>query len=140
NFCTFCIVPFTRGRERSRDLTEIVEDVKKLVARGVKEVTLLGQNVNSYRSACGADFATLLKKLGTETDILRIRYTSPHPKDFNLDVAAVMRDHSDKIMEYIHLPAQSGNSRVLNLMNRGYTREEFISKAEMLRSEIPGAV
>jgi len=140
NFCTFCVVPFTRGRERSRHIDEIITDVNKLIARGVKEVTLLGQNVNSYKSACGADFATLLKRLAVESDVQRIRYTTSHPKDFNRELAYVMRDHREKIMEYIHLPAQSGNSEVLDRMNRGYTREEYIAKANMLLEVVPGAV
>lgn len=140
NFCTFCVVPFTRGRERSRDINEIISDVNNLVQRGVKEVTLLGQNVNSYRSASGEDFGALLKRVATETDVERIRYTTSHPKDFNEELAQIMCDHSDKIMEYIHLPAQSGNSQVLERMNRGYTREEYIQKARMLLKNVPGSV
>ncbi len=137
NFCTFCVVPFTRGRERSRPLNHVIEDVKLLIKRGVKEVTLLGQNVNSYKSECGADFTKLLKAM-TETDIERVRYTTPHPKDFNKELLEVMRDHSDKLMNYVHLPAQSGNTEVLKRMNRGYTREEYIDKAKMVLDTIPG--
>ncbi len=140
NFCTFCVVPFTRGRERSRNIDEVVRDVQNLTARGVKEVTLLGQNVNSYRSNGGEDFGDLLKRVALETSIERIRYTTSHPKDFNLELAHVMRDHSEKVMEYIHLPAQSGNSQVLERMNRGYTREQYIAKAKMLMENVPGAV
>lgn len=140
NFCTFCVVPFTRGRERSRDISEIVRDVQNLTKRGVKEVTLLGQNVNSYRSGGGEDFGALLKIVATDTDIERIRYTTSHPKDFNIELAGVMREHNKKIMEYVHLPAQSGNSEVLDRMNRGYTREHYIEKARMLINNIPGAV
>ncbi len=138
NFCTFCVVPFTRGRERSRPLDQVVKDVQSLVARGVQEVTLLGQNVNSYRSACGADFAQLLLALCESTLIKRIRFTTSHPKDFDLNLAKVLQAHRDKLMDYIHLPAQSGSSAILERMNRGYTREAYIEKAQMLMSEIPG--
>lgn len=137
NFCTFCVVPFTRGRERSRPLNHVIEDVKQLIKRGVKEVTLLGQNVNSYHSECGADFTQLLKAM-VATDIQRVRYTTPHPKDFNQELLDVMRDHSDKLMNYVHLPAQSGNTEILKRMNRGYTREEYIAKAKMVLDTIPG--
>lgn len=140
NFCTFCVVPFTRGRERSRNLKELLFDIQKLAARGVKEVTLLGQNVNSYKSDCGANFAQLLKTIATDTDIQRIRYTTSHPKDFDLELAKVMADHQNKIMEYIHLPAQSGNTEVLARMNRGYSREQYIEKARMLMENVPNCV
>lgn len=140
NFCTFCVVPFTRGRERSRVMSEILKDVNDLVKRGVKEVTLLGQNVNSYKSTCGATFTELLERVATETDIERIRYTSPHPKDFTREVAEMMQKHRSKLVEYLHMPAQSGNSEILEKMNRGYTREEFIEKARMLAEVIPGVV
>lgn len=140
NFCTFCVVPFTRGRERSRKLSELILDVQKLTARGVKEVTLLGQNVNSYKSECGGNFATLLKTIATDTDIERIRYTTSHPKDFDLELAKVMAAHSNKIMEYIHLPVQSGNSEVLERMNRGYTREHYLKTAKMLQDNVPNCV
>ena len=140
NFCTFCVVPFTRGRERSRALKEIIGDIQKLTLRGVKEVTLLGQNVNSYKSECGANFGELMARVATDTDVERIRFTTSHPKDFNADLAQIMQKHRNKIMEYIHLPAQSGNSQVLDRMNRGYTREEYIEKAKMLLREIPNCV
>lgn len=139
NFCTFCVVPFTRGRERSRNIDEITKDVQSLVRRGVREVTLIGQNVNSYKSNLGEGFGELLLRLTKETGLERIRYTTPHPKDFNLELAHIMRDHQSKIMEYIHLPAQSGNTEILEKMNRGYTREEYIAKAKMLQREVPGA-
>lgn len=140
NFCTFCVVPFTRGRERSRPLKHLLEDVNKLTQRGVKEVTLLGQNVNSYLSECGVNFAQLLKKLATDTDIERIRYTTSHPKDFNAELIEIMATYSGKIMEYIHLPVQSGNSEVLQRMNRGYTREEYVLKARQIFEKMPNAV
>lgn len=140
NFCTFCVVPYTRGREKSRPLTHLMEDVRKLVGRGVKEVTLLGQNVNSYKSECGADFADLLEKLARETEIQRVRFTTSHPKDFNQKLVEVMGSNQPKICEYIHLPFQSGNSRVLETMNRNYTREQYLEKIAMIRKAIPNVV
>ena len=140
NFCSFCVVPFTRGREKSRPLKQIISDLQSLQKRGVKEVTLLGQNVNSYSSDCGADFADLLKTVALETDLLRIRYTTSHPKDFNEKLARVMEDHHEKICEYIHLPFQSGNTRILERMNRGYTREDYLQKIKMIRKHLPRVV
>lgn len=140
NFCTFCVVPFTRGREKSRPLEHLLTDVKKLVDRGVKEVTLLGQNVNSYESACGAGFSRLLEKLAVDTGIERIRFTTSHPKDFDDELIGVMAEHRAKVMEYIHLPVQSGNSEVLERMNRGYTREEYLAKVRAIFKAIPDAV
>lgn len=140
NFCTFCVVPYTRGREKSRPLSHVLLDVRNLVKRGVKEVTLLGQNVNSYESEDGADFADLLKKVATDTDIQRIRYTTSHPKDFNEKLMHVMADHQDKICEYVHLPVQSGNSRILDRMNRGYSREEYLDKILLMKKYIPNLV
>lgn len=140
NFCTFCVVPFTRGRERSRPLKHLLEDVRSLIDRGVKEVTLLGQNVNSYTSDCGANFAQLLEALATQTDIKRIRFTTSHPKDFNQELVDIMQANRDKVMDYIHLPVQSGSSEVLQRMNRGYTREEYIDKAHMILERMPGSV
>ncbi len=138
NFCTFCVVPFTRGRLRSRPLKELVSDVQSLVQRNVKEVTLLGQNVNSYRSECRADFADLLRVLSEDTQIERIRYTTSHPKDFDQKLVDVSARYREKICDYVHLPVQSGNSRVLDKMNRGYTREDYIRKAKMILEGIPG--
>ncbi|MCB0369978.1 MAG: tRNA (N6-isopentenyl adenosine(37)-C2)-methylthiotransferase MiaB [Bdellovibrionales bacterium] len=140
NFCTFCVVPFTRGREKSRPLEHVIFDVKALVRRGVKEVSLLGQNVNSYESESGSDFADLLKAVATQTEIERIRFTTSHPKDFDEKLMQVMADHQSKICEYIHLPFQSGNSRILELMNRGYTREEYLEKIRKIKSIIPNVV
>lgn len=140
NFCTFCVVPFTRGRERSRPLAQVIDDIKRLVDRGVKEVTVVGQNVNSYTSDCGADFGKLLKEIAVKTDIERIRFTTPHPKDFNEELMEIMQEHRDKIMDYIHLPAQSGNSEILERMNRGYTREQYIKLAHMILEKMPGCV
>lgn len=138
NFCTFCVVPFTRGRLRSRPLKELVSDVQSLVQRGVKEVTLLGQNVNSYLSDCGADFSDLLRVLCEDTQIERIRYTTSHPKDFDQKLVDISAQYRAKICDYVHLPVQSGNSRVLDKMNRGYTREDYIYKAKMILEGIPG--
>ncbi len=138
NFCTFCVVPFTRGRERSRKLSELISDIHNLTKRGVKEVTLLGQNVNSYQSECGADFGQLLKTVAAETDVLRIRYTTSHPKDFNQELVDISQQYRDKICDYIHLPVQCGNSEVLDRMNRGYTREDYLQKVEMIKKAIPG--
>ena len=137
NFCTFCVVPFTRGRERSRALKELLVDVQSLVKRGVKEVTLLGQNVNSYKSTCGSNFAQLLEALAMDTYIERIRYTTSHPKDFDQELCDVMQRNREKICEYIHLPVQSGNSEVLERMNRGYTRELYLDKVKMIKESIP---
>ncbi|MBC7420703.1 MAG: tRNA (N6-isopentenyl adenosine(37)-C2)-methylthiotransferase MiaB [Bdellovibrio sp.] len=140
NFCSFCIVPFTRGREKSRPINHILMDIRTLVNRGVKEVTLLGQNVNSYESEGGIDFADLLKAVATQTDIQRVRYTTPHPKDFNDKLFNVLADHQDKIGEYAHMPVQSGNSRILQRMNRGYTREEYVEKINRMKELIPNLV
>ncbi len=140
NFCSFCIVPFTRGREKSRPISHILMDVRNLVNRGVKEVTLLGQNVNSYSSDDGADFADLLRRVSAETDIQRVRYTTPHPKDFNEKLFQVLADHQHKIGEYAHMPVQSGNSRILQRMNRGYTREEYLDKINTMKKIIPNLV
>lgn len=140
NFCTFCVVPFTRGRERSRNLTELISDIKALTVRGVREVTLLGQNVNSYESDCGADFAKLLTTIAEDTTIERIRYTTSHPKDFDQNLVDISQKYRAKICDMIHLPAQSGNSEVLARMNRGYTREDYLQKVRMIREGIPGVV
>ena len=138
NFCTFCVVPFTRGREKSRPYRDLVKDIQNLSQRGVKEVTLLGQNVNSYKSECGINFAQLLRGLATQTDIQRIRYTTSHPKDFTEELMKIHADFREKICDYIHLPVQSGNSEVLERMNRGYSRENYIKKAQMLFKYVPG--
>ncbi len=140
NFCTFCVVPYTRGREKSRPLSHLIEDINKLTEKGVKEVTLLGQNVNSYKSDCGSDFADLLKAVAQDTNVQRIRYTTSHPKDFNLKLMQVIVDHKDKICEYIHLPIQSGNTEVLAAMNRGYSRLEYLEKIKLIKQVIPNVV
>ena len=140
NFCSFCVVPFTRGREVSRPLSHLIEDINSLVKRGVKEVTLLGQNVNSYHSPCGADFGKLLESLAEKTDIKRIRFSTSHPKDFNETLVDIMQTHRDKIMDFIHLPVQSGNTKILKRMNRCYSREEYVEKAHMVLEKMPGSI
>ena len=138
NFCTFCIVPFTRGRERSRNLDALIDDVNALAKRGAKEVTLLGQNVNSYKSDCGANFANLMEAVATRTEIERVRFTTSHPKDFDQELCDVLQKHRNKLCDYIHLPVQSGSSSVLDRMNRRYTREEYLEKIKMIKETIPG--
>lgn len=163
NMCSFCIVPFTRGRERSRPVESIVKEVAELSKEGVKEVTLLGQNVNSYNDTSGIDkevepgsnwalsegfasmckvknmglrFADLLDRLATEFPEMRFRYTSPHPKDYPDELLYVMRDRYN-VCKLIHLPAQSGNSKVLERMRRGYTREAYLDLVQKIRRIIP---
>ncbi|XP_010254686.1 PREDICTED: CDK5RAP1-like protein [Nelumbo nucifera] len=163
NMCSFCIVPFTRGRERSRPVESIVREVGELWKEGVKEVMLLGQNVNSYNDASGVDkdvepginwkysegfssmckvknmglrFADLLDRLSTEFPEMRFRYTSPHPKDFPDELLYLMRDRYN-ICKSIHLPAQTGSTTVLERMRRGYSREAYLDLVQKIRSTIP---
>ncbi len=136
NFCTFCVVPYTRGRERSRDPLGVVEETRRLAADGHKQVTLLGQNVNSYRHD-GRDFADLIEMVADVDGIERVRFTSPHPKDFPLKLLRVIAEHPN-VCNTIHLPLQSGNDRILKAMNRGYTQEEFLDLAALMRASIPG--
>ena len=135
-FCTFCIVPFTRGRERSRSLEGITEEVKNAVSQGYSEITLLGQNVNSYDYET-AKFPELLDAVAKVEGVRRIRYTSPHPQDINQELLEVMHKHHN-ICNYIHLPLQSGSNRILKRMNRTYTREHFIDLSRKIRSTLPG--
>ena len=135
-FCTFCIVPFTRGRERSRSLEGITEEVKNAVSQGYSEITLLGQNVNSYDYET-AKFPELLDAVAKVDGVRRIRYTSPHPQDINQELLEVMHKHHN-ICNYIHLPLQSGSDRILKRMNRTYTREHFINLSRKIRSTLPG--
>ena len=134
-FCTFCIVPFTRGRERSRPVDSIVKEAIDAVKNGFVEITLLGQNVNSYSTPEGG-FASLLEKISQVKGVKRIRYTSPHPKDFNSDLLKVMKKY-DNICNYIHMPLQAGSNNILNKMNRNYTKEEFLDLVYMIREHIP---
>ena len=155
NFCTYCIVPYVRGRERSRKPQDIIKEVKGLAQQGYKEIMLLGQNVNSYlRSEMEEikqgklidengdykeidSFAKLLKAVNEIEGIERIRFQSPHPKDFTLDVIEAIRD-CDKICKLIHLPLQSGNSEMLKKMNRKYTKEQYLDLVDKMKSMIPG--
>ena len=139
NFCTYCIVPYVRGRERSRKPENILEEIKQLADEGYKEITLLGQNVNSYNGGEGYNFANLLRDVEKIDGIEIIRFISPHPKDFKEDVIEAIRD-CKKVSRIIHLPLQSGSSNVLKKMNRKYTKEQFIELAEKIKKEIPEVV
>ena len=134
-FCSFCIVPFTRGRERSRSVESIVEEVKKAVDQGFVEITLLGQNVNSYNFE-GKSFSDLLLDVSDIDGVKRIRYTSPHPQDINQELLEVMASRQN-ICNYVHFPMQSGSNEVLKRMNRTYTREHFYDMAEKIRKIMP---
>ncbi len=134
--CTFCIVPYTRGPERSRTLEDVVAEVRSLASGGATEVTLLGQTVNSWR-ADGNDFADLLRAVGTVDGIRRVRFTSPYPTDFTPRVIAAMAE-TEAVCEHVHLPAQSGSNRTLRRMLRRYTRERFLEVVGELRAAIPG--
>ena len=140
NFCTYCIVPYVRGRERSREPEKILEEVKSLAKEGYKEITLLGQNVNSYK---GNDkiknFADLLNEVSKIEGIEIIRFISPHPKDFTDDVIEAIAS-SEKIARIVHLPLQSGNTKVLKEMNRKYTKEEYLKLVQKMKSKIPNLV
>ncbi len=140
NFCSYCIVPYVRGRERSRQPEHIIAEVKKLVEEGYKEITLLGQNVNSYGTdgATGVTFAELLDKVASIEGKFRVRFMTSHPKDFTEDVVKVMEKHR-KICRLVHLPVQSGSNDVLAAMNRRYTREKYLEEIEMLKTRLPEA-
>jgi len=134
-FCTFCIVPFTRGRERSRSVEGIIQEAAKAVSDGFIEVTLLGQNVNSYLHE-GHNFHELLDAVAQIPGLKRIRYTSPHPEDMTQDVLNVMAKH-DNICNHVHLPLQAGNDEVLNRMNRTYTKDQFLARVNEIRNTLP---
>ncbi|MBN1447268.1 MAG: tRNA (N6-isopentenyl adenosine(37)-C2)-methylthiotransferase MiaB [Bacteroidetes bacterium] len=134
-FCTFCVVPFTRGRERSRPMHGIVREVAGLLDRGFREVTLLGQNVNSYHDA-DADFADLLVAVAALDPQLRVRFTTSHPQDMSDRLIAAIAEH-DNICKYIHLPFQSGSDRILALMNRTYSREHYLGLVKKIRAAVP---
>lgn len=138
NFCSYCIVPYVRGRERSRQPIDIINEVKSLVKEGYKEITLLGQNVDSYGKDLNpkVDFSSLLKMVAEVEGKFRIRFVSNHPKDIDETVATTIKNY-DKICNSIHFPVQSGSTNVLKLMNRKYTREDYLEKIEMLRKIVP---
>jgi tRNA-2-methylthio-N6-dimethylallyladenosine synthase len=146
NMCSFCVVPFTRGRERSRPLESILEECRDLFEKGFREVTLLGQNVDSYyysvpgkdgHDAKAVTFAQLLEKVAFISPLLRVRFSTSHPKDITDDVLHTIAKY-DNICNYIHLPVQSGSSRILQLMNRTYTREWYMAKIDSIRKILPG--
>ena len=140
NFCHYCIVPYTRGRERSRDVESILAEVRDLAARGYKEVTLLGQNVNSYRGRHNGteevDFATLLRLVARAVPEMRIRFSTSHPKDMGDETLLVIAEEPN-VCRHIHLPVQSGSNRILKLMNRKYTREWYLERVAAIRHIVP---
>lgn len=138
NFCAFCVVPYTRGRERSRDFAGVVREAEALAASGCAQITLLGQNVNSYRDGAH-DFADLLRAVAEVRGIERVRFISPHPKDFPEKLLEVVAGHP-KICKHIHLPLQAGNDRILRLMDRTYTRAEYLALVDRIRSRCPEIV
>jgi tRNA-2-methylthio-N6-dimethylallyladenosine synthase len=139
NFCSYCIVPYVRGRERSRQPAEITAEVRRLVSEGFKEVVLLGQNVNAYgrTSGTGQDFAGLLEGVDSVPGLLRTRFMTSHPRDFTQKMVDAVRD-LPTVCEHIHLPVQSGSNSVLKRMNRGYTREQYMDLASRIRLAMPG--
>jgi tRNA-2-methylthio-N6-dimethylallyladenosine synthase len=138
NFCSFCVVPYTRGRERSRDPESILLEARDASTRGFKQITLLGQNVNSYHHE-GWDFARLISAVADQPGIERVRFTSPHPKDFPPALIEAIATHP-KICKHIHLPLQSGSDRILELMGRNYTGAEYLALADRIRTTIPQIV
>jgi tRNA-2-methylthio-N6-dimethylallyladenosine synthase len=135
NFCTYCVVPYTRGRERSRPEENILSEIRGLVDDGFLEVTLLGQNVNSYRS--GTNFPGLLRKINNINGLERVRFVTSLPRDLTWELIHCMAE-LDKVCEHIHLPLQSGSTRILGLMNRGYSYDEYKRKIDRLRNRVPG--
>ena len=138
NFCSYCIVPYVRGRERSRNPEDILEEIRGLAREGVVEIMLLGQNVNSYGKNLDepVSFAKLLTEIEKINGIERIRFMTSHPKDLSDELIEVMK-HSSKICKHLHLPVQSGSSRLLKLMNRGYTKESYLELVEKIRAAVP---
>lgn len=138
NFCTYCIVPYVRGPERSRPSDDILREIDRLAASGAREVLLLGQNVNSYGRGLSENitFAGLIRRIAAETDIVRIRFTTSHPRDLTDELMSCFSD-VDALCKHLHLPVQSGSDSILNVMNRGYTAEDYIRKVEGLRSICP---
>ncbi|MFN2340337.1 MAG: tRNA (N6-isopentenyl adenosine(37)-C2)-methylthiotransferase MiaB [Halanaerobium sp.] len=140
NFCTYCIVPYVRGRERSRPVVSIVEEAERLAADGVKEITLLGQNVNSYGNDLEkeSNFPRLLEELNKVEKLKRIRFMTSHPRDFSDELLKKIKN-LPKVADHIHLPVQSGSNKVLKEMNRGYTREYYLERVKKIQQEIPEA-
>ena len=141
NFCTYCIVPYTRGRERSRDVESILNEIRDMRDKGFKEATLLGQNVNSYafeKDGETVTFPMLLERVALEAPNMRIRFVTSHPKDMSDDTLRVIAAHNN-ICKYIHLPAQSGSSKILKVMNRKYTREWYLDRIAAIRRIVPEA-
>ncbi|MCS6897530.1 MAG: tRNA (N6-isopentenyl adenosine(37)-C2)-methylthiotransferase MiaB [Nitrospira sp.] len=136
NFCTFCVVPYTRGRERSRPPESVLAEARDAAARGFTQITLLGQNVNSYRHG-EWDFARLIGAVADTPGIHRVRFTSPHPKDFPVTLLHVIASHP-KICKHIHLPLQSGSDRILELMGRTYSADDYLALVDQIRHTIPG--
>ena len=138
NYCAYCVVPYLRGPEMSRTPDDVVDEIQKLVGHGVKEVTLLGQNVNSYGKKLEQDcnFVSLIKRINEIDGLERIRFTTSHPKDLSDDLMACFAE-IPKLCEHIHLPVQSGSNRILKMMNRGYTADDFLKKVEKLRHVCP---
>ena len=138
NFCTYCIVPYVRGRERSRKPSDILDEIRNLADEGYKEVTLLGQNVNSYGKDLDTDyyFPNLLRDVNKINGIERIRFMTSHPKDLTKDLIMAIAE-SEKVCEHLHLPIQSGSNRILKMMNRRYTREDYLELVNEIRNEIP---
>ncbi len=138
NFCAYCIVPYVRGRERSRHPAEIMDEISNLARQGYQEVTLLGQNVNSYGKDLieQIDFSDLLQRVDRESGINRVRFMTSHPRDWNEKLARVIADGIN-ICEHVHLPIQSGSNRILTLMNRGYSREYYLEQVQVLRRYVP---
>lgn len=136
NFCSYCIVPYVRGRERSRRAEDILNEIRELANEGYKEITLLGQNVNSYKGENGYGFANLLRDVQKIDGIEIIKFISPHPKDFTDDVIDAIKD-CDKVSKLIHLPLQSGSTEVLRKMNRKYTKEQYLQLVEKIKSKVP---
>lgn len=138
NFCSYCIVPYVRGRERSREAKDIISEITGLAKEGVKEIMLLGQNVNSYGKTLEKpiSFSELLRMVNEIEGIERIRFMTSHPKDLSDELIAAMRD-CDKVCNYLHLPVQSGSTEILSRMNRRYTKEQYLSLVEKLKKEIP---
>jgi tRNA-2-methylthio-N6-dimethylallyladenosine synthase len=137
NYCTYCVVPYVRGRERSRSHSAIVDEITLLANNGIREITLLGQNVNSYGvKEKGISFPQLLERVSWVEGIARIRFATSHPKDLSLELIHAIRD-IDKVCNHLHLPVQSGSNKILKKMNRGYTRETYITRINALKKACP---